>query len=110
MRKYLILRKEEDYTEISKVLCDIDSETIPNILESLSKHLDFSGLLERVNRVMGKFRDYDFFKDLKRAVETILDLQIVKKYVPEYLRIREWVPKMIMVFKNVTFKEIDLTL
>ncbi|OAD61200.1 ATP-binding cassette sub-family A member 13 [Eufriesea mexicana] len=107
LKKYLILPNEKDYAEISKILCDIDSEKIPNMLESLSKHLDFSGLLEMADRVMAKFRDYDFFKDLKSAVETILDLEIVKKYVPEYLRIHQWLPKMIMVFKNVTFKEID---
>lgn len=110
LKKYLILPKPEDYTEISKVLCDIDSEMIPKMLENLSKHLDFSGLMEMVDRAMAKFRDYDFFDDLKRAVETILDLQTVKENVPQYLRIREWLPKMIMVFKNVTFKEIDLTL
>ncbi|XP_017788277.1 PREDICTED: uncharacterized protein LOC108570860 [Habropoda laboriosa] len=109
LKKYLILPNDQDYTEISKILCDIDSEMIPNMLESLSKHLDFSGLLEMVDRVMAKFRDYDFFEDLRKAVETILDLRTVQKYVPEYLRIRQWMPKMIMLFKNVTFKEIDLT-
>ncbi|XP_076548743.1 lipid droplet defective isoform X1 [Osmia lignaria lignaria] len=109
LKKYLILPKPEDYTEISKVLCDIDSEMIPKMLENLSKHLDFSGLMEMVDRVMAKFHDYDFFDDLKRAVETILDLQTVKTNVPQYLRLREWLPKMIMVFKNVTFKKIDLT-
>lgn len=110
LKKYLILPKEEDFDEISKILCGIDSEMIPSILENLSKHLDFSGLLEMVDRVMVKFRDYDFFEDLKHAVETILDLQTVKNYIPEYLKIRQWMPKMIMVFKNVTFKEIDHTL
>ncbi|XP_026675626.1 uncharacterized protein LOC108632621 isoform X2 [Ceratina calcarata] len=109
LRKYLLLSNEEDYAVISKTLCDIDSEAIPKMLESLSKHLDFSGLLEMVDRVMAKFREYDFFRDLKRAAETILDLQLVKKHIPEYLRIREWMPKMIMAMKNVTFKEIDLT-
>ncbi|XP_076176197.1 lipid droplet defective isoform X2 [Ptiloglossa arizonensis] len=109
LKKYLILPKEEDFDEISKILCGIDSEMIPSILENLSKHLDFSGLLEMVDRVMVKFRDYDFFEDLKHAVETILDLQTVKNYIPEYLKIRQWMPKMIMVFKNVTFKEIDHT-
>ncbi|CAK9819447.1 ATP-binding cassette sub-family A member 13 [Anthophora plagiata] len=109
LKKYLILPNEQDYTEISKILCDIDSEMIPGIFENLSKHLDFTGLLEMVDRVMAKFRDYDFFDDLRRAVETILNLQTVQKYVPGYLRIRQWMPKMIMLFKNVTFKEIDLT-
>ena len=109
LKKYLILPREEDFAEVSEILCGIDSEMIPNILETLSKHLDFSGLLERVDRVMAKFRDYDFFEDLRRAVETILDLQTVKKFIPEYLRINQWLPKMIMAFKNVTFKEIDLT-
>lgn len=83
---------------------------IPNILENLSKHLDFSGLLEMIDRVMAKFRDYDFFDDVRKAVEKILDLQTTKKFVPQYLKLRQWIPKMIMVFKNVTFKEIDLTL
>lgn len=106
----MILPREEDFAEVSEILCGIGSETIPNILETLSKHLDFSGLLERVDRVMAKFRDYDFFEDLRRAVETILDLQTVKKSVPEYLKLKQWLPEMIMAFKNVTFKEIDLTL
>lgn len=110
LKKYLILRDEQDYAEISKVLCDIDSDMIPDMLDSLSKHLDFSGLLEMVDRVMAKFRDYDFFDDLRRAVETILELQTVKKYIPEYLKIRQWLPKIITTFKNVTFKQIDLTL
>lgn len=110
LKKYLILPNNEDYGEISKILCKIDSSMIPNMLENLAKHLDFFGLLEMVDRVMAKFRDYDFFEDLKRAVETILDLRTVNKYIPSYLKIRQWMPKMIMVFKNVTFKQIDLTL
>lgn len=110
LKKYLILPNDEDYEEISKIFCKIDSSMIPNMLENLAKHLDFFGLLEMVDRVMAKFRDYDFFEDLKRAVETILDLRTVNKYIPSYLKIRQWMPKMIMVFKNVTFKQIDLTL
>nr|XP_033323682.1 uncharacterized protein LOC117218991 isoform X1 [Megalopta genalis]XP_033323683.1 uncharacterized protein LOC117218991 isoform X1 [Megalopta genalis]XP_033323684.1 uncharacterized protein LOC117218991 isoform X1 [Megalopta genalis] len=109
LKKYLILPTEKDYVLVSKILCDIDSETIPSILENLSKHLDFTGMLKMVDRVMAKFRDYDIFVDLRRAVETILDLQTSRKYIPEYLRIRQWLPKIIMAFKNVTFKEIDLT-
>ncbi|XP_029170086.1 LOW QUALITY PROTEIN: uncharacterized protein LOC114939826 [Nylanderia fulva] len=108
LKKYLILPKEEDFAEISNVLCNIDSTAIPDILETLSKHLDFTGLLEMVDRAMAKFRDYNFFQDLKRAVETILDLKTSQKYIPEYLKVREWLPKIILVFQNVTFKEIDL--
>ncbi|XP_028048892.2 uncharacterized protein LOC105837746 isoform X2 [Monomorium pharaonis] len=108
LRNYLIVSKEEDITEISNVLCNIDSLAIPDILENLSKHLDFTGLLEMVDRAMATFRDYDFFQDLKRTTETILDLKISKKYIPEYLRIREWLPKIMLLFRNVTFKEIDL--
>ncbi|XP_050450054.1 uncharacterized protein LOC126850786 isoform X1 [Cataglyphis hispanica] len=108
LKKYLILPKEEDFAEISNVLCNIDSKAIPDILENLSKHLDFTGLLAMVDRAMAKFRDYNFFQDLKRTIETILDLKITKKYVPEYLKLREWLPKIILTFQNVTFKEIDL--
>ncbi|XP_076641439.1 lipid droplet defective [Halictus rubicundus] len=109
LKKYLVLPTEKDYVQVSKILCDIDSETIPSILENLSKHLDFSGMLEMVDRVMAKFRDYDIFVDLRRTMETILDLESSKKYIPKYLRIQQWLPKMIMMFKTVTFKEIDLT-
>lgn len=63
-----------------------------------------------VDRAMAKFREYNFFQDLKRATETILDLKTTKKYIPEYLKIREWLPKIILVFQNVTFEEIDLNL
>ncbi|KAL6258986.1 hypothetical protein P5V15_008908 [Pogonomyrmex californicus] len=108
LKNYLILPKEEDFAEISNILCNIDPLAIPDILENVSKHLDFTGLLEMVDRAMAKFRDYDFFQDLKRAIETILDLKTSKKYIPEYLRIREWLPKIILTFHNVTFKEIDL--
>lgn len=110
LKKYLILPKEEDFAEISNALCNINPKAIPDILENLSKHLDFTGLLAMVDRAMAKFRDYNFFQDLKRAVETILDLKTSKKYVPVYLRLREWLPKMILAFQNVTFKEIDLGL
>lgn len=110
LKKYLILPKEEDYAEISDILCNIDPLAIPNILENLSKHLDFTGLLAMVDRAMAKFRDYNFFQDLKRASETILDLKTSKKYIPEYLKLREWLPKMVLAFQNVTFKEIDLGL
>ncbi|KAI4485555.1 hypothetical protein M0802_012731 [Mischocyttarus mexicanus] len=108
LRKYMILKNEEDYEEISKVLCQLDANQIPDILSELSKHLDFSSLLAMVDRVMGKFRDYDFFQDLKHTVETILNLKSIDKYVPSYLKIREWLPNAIMLFRNVTFKEIDL--
>jgi len=110
LKKYLILPKEEDLMEISDALCNIDPKAIPDILDKLSKHLDFTGLLAMVDRAMAKFRDYDFFKDLKQAVETILDLKISKKYIPEYLKIREWLPKIILTFRNMTFKKIDLGL
>ncbi|XP_066598930.1 uncharacterized protein ldd isoform X2 [Prorops nasuta] len=109
LKKYLILVNEDDYEKISSILCNIDPNDIPDILESLSKHLDFSGLLAMVDRAMAKFRDYDFFDDLKRAALTILNLETTKKYVPNYLKIQEWLPSVIMIFKNVTFKEIDLT-
>jgi hypothetical protein len=110
LKKYLIIPKEEDLIEISDALCNIDPKAIPDILDKLSKHLDFTGLLAMVDRAMAKFRDYDFFKDLKQAVDTILDLKISKKYIPEYLKIHEWLPKIILTFRNVTFKEIDLSL
>lgn len=110
LKKYLILAKQEDYAEISNVLCNIDPKAIPKMLENISKHLDFTGLLAMVDRAMAKFRDYDFFEDLKRAVETILDLKISKKYIPAYLKINEWLPKIILAFRNVSFKEVDLTL
>lgn len=110
MKKYLIVPKEEDYTEISNLLCNIDSKAIPDILENLSKHLDFTGLLAMVDRAMAKFRHYNFFQDLKRTTETILDLKTSKKYVPEYLKLQEWLPKMVLAFENVTFREIDLGL
>lgn len=110
LKKYMILSKEEDYAEISKILCDLNADKIPDILSELSKHLDFNGLLGMFDRVMGKFRDYDFFQDLRRTVETIVNLKSIDKYVPGYLRIREWLPNIIMLFRNVTFKEIDLTL
>ncbi|KAG7198455.1 hypothetical protein KM043_005838 [Ampulex compressa] len=109
LKKYLLLSNDEDYAEVSRVLCDIDSQKIPDILENLSKHLDFSGLLGMVDRAMAKFRNYDFFQDLKRAVETILDLNTARKYIPQYLNIRDWLPQIILLFRNVTFKEIDLT-
>ncbi|KAF7403454.1 hypothetical protein HZH68_006248 [Vespula germanica] len=109
LKKYMILSKEEDYAEISKILCDLNADKIPDILSELSKHLDFNGLLGMFDRVMGKFRDYDFFQDLRRTVETIVNLKSIDKYVPGYLRIREWLPNIIMLFRNVTFKEIDLT-
>ncbi|XP_032690190.1 uncharacterized protein LOC116853290 isoform X2 [Odontomachus brunneus] len=108
LKKYLIVPKEEDYVEISNVLCNIDAKAIPDILENLSKHLDFTGLLAMVDRVMAKFRHYNFFQDLKRTSEIILDLKTTKKYAPDYLRLRKWLPSMILVMENVTFKEIDL--
>lgn len=110
LKKYLILPKEEDFTEISNILCNIDSKAIPDILEDLSKHLDFTGLLAMIDRVMAKFRNYDFFYDLKRAVEAIIELKTFKKYIPEYLKLREWLPKIILIFQNITFKEIDPSL
>ncbi|XP_014474957.1 PREDICTED: ATP-binding cassette sub-family A member 13 isoform X2 [Dinoponera quadriceps] len=108
LKKYLIVPKEEDYEEISNLLCNIDSKAIPDILENLTKHLDFSGLLEMVDRAMAKFRHYSFFQDLKRTTEVILDLKTTKKYAPKYLKLHEWLPKIILAFENVTFKEIDL--
>ncbi|XP_035722982.1 uncharacterized protein LOC118441973 isoform X2 [Vespa mandarinia] len=109
LKKYMILSKEEDYVEISKVLCELNADKIPDILSELSKHIDFNSLLGMFDRVMGKFRDYDFFQDLRLTVDTIVNLKFIDKYVPGYLRIREWLPNVIMLFRNVTFKEIDLT-
>lgn len=102
--------KEEDYEEISQLLCNIDSKAIPGILEKLSQHLDFTGLLAMVDRVMAKFRHYNFFQDLEHTTKVILDLKTVEKYVPGYLRLREWLPNMILAFENVSFKEVDVNL
>lgn len=110
LKKFLIVPKEMDLVTISKVLCEIDPTKIPGIFEQLTKHMDFTSLLEMVSRVMAKFQDYDFLKDIKKTIETILNLGIVDKYVPNYLRLRNWVPKIITLFKNTTFKEIDVFL
>ncbi|XP_043481651.1 ATP-binding cassette sub-family A member 13 isoform X2 [Leptopilina heterotoma] len=108
LKKFLIVPKEMDLVTISKVLCEIDPAKIPGIFEQLTKHLDFTSLLEMVSRVMAKFQDYDFIKDIKKTIETVLNLGIIDKYVPNYLRLRDWVPKIIPLFKNTTFKEIDI--
>lgn len=110
LKKFLIVPKEMDLVTISKVLCEIDPSKIPGIFEQLTNHLDFTSLLEMVSRVMAKFQDYDFLKDIKKTIETILNLGIVEKYVPDYLRLRDWVPKIIPLFKNTSFKEIDIFL
>ena len=110
MKKYLVVPNEKDLVTLSKVLCEIDSEKIPGTLEQLTNNLDFTGLLEMVSRVMAKFQDYDFFEDIRKTTELILNLRIVEKYVPKYLKIRDWMPKIIPLFKNVTFKEIDVVL
>ena len=107
LKKYLVVPNEKDLVTISKVLCEIDPAKIPGILEQLMNHLDFTELLEMASRAMAKFQDYDFFKDIQKTAETILNLRIVDKYVPKYLKIQEWVPKIIPLFKNVSFKEID---
>ncbi|XP_043289977.1 uncharacterized protein ldd isoform X2 [Venturia canescens] len=110
LKKYLLLENDEDLLEISKILCNIDSKKIPDILEHLTRHLDFSGLLEMVGRATAKFHDYDFIDDLVRALNTVLDLKTVKKYVPTELKLQEWLPKIVALFRNVSLDRIDLTL
>lgn len=110
LKKYLILENDDDLQLVSKVLCNVESSKIPAILEQLTHHLDFGGLLEMVSRVTAKFNDYDFIDDLVRALKTVLSLETVKRYVPAYLRIREWVPKIVALFRGASFKEIDVTL
>ncbi|XP_023289550.1 uncharacterized protein LOC105698871 [Orussus abietinus] len=108
LKRYLILEREEDLFKVSNALCNVDPKMLPGILEHASKQLDFVGLLKMVNRVMAKFRDYDLFQDLSKAADAILGMEVVQKYVPSYLRLHEWVPRVIPLFRNVTFKQIDL--
>ncbi|KAK0086066.1 hypothetical protein PV325_003922 [Microctonus aethiopoides] len=109
LMKFLNVPKQEDIVIISEVLCNLDQNKIPEILERLAKHLDFNGLLEVVSRVMAKFKDYDFINDITKTVNTILELSTVKKYVPNYLKLSEWMPEVLALFKDVKFKTIDVS-
>lgn len=110
LMQFLNVPKQEDIVIISEVLCNLDQNKIPEILERLAKHLDFNGLLEVVSRVMAKFKDYDFINDITKTVNTILELNTVKKYVPNYLKLSEWMPEVLALFKDVKFKTIDVSL
>ncbi|XP_028982053.1 uncharacterized protein LOC107039836 isoform X2 [Diachasma alloeum] len=108
LKEFLIVPREENLLEISSALCHLNSTQVPLILEKLTDHLDFAGLLEIVSRVMAKFRDYDFITDVTRAITTVLNLETVIKHVPEYLKLREWIPNFLSLFRTLNFKKIDL--
>ncbi|XP_053595540.1 uncharacterized protein LOC103571174 isoform X2 [Microplitis demolitor] len=109
LKQFIVVPKEQDLVTISQVLCNLDPNKIPEILERLARHLDFEGLLEVVSRVMAKFSDYDFISDIKRTIVTVLELNTLKKYVPSYLKLREWVPEVLELFRDVNFKAIDVS-
>ena len=110
LKKYLVLPTEQDLEMVSKTLCSVEADKIPDILEHLTRHLDFAGLMEMVSRATAKFQEYDFISDIVRAINTVLDLNTVKKYVPSYLKLQEWLPKIIALFRDFSFKELDVTL
>ncbi|KAH0550173.1 hypothetical protein KQX54_017854 [Cotesia glomerata] len=109
LKQFIVPPKEKDLVAISQVLCNLDPNKVPLILERLAQHLDFQGLLEVVSRVMAKFRDYDFISDIKRAIIAVFELDTFKKYVPSYLKLREWVPEVLELFRDVNFKAIDVS-
>lgn len=110
LSEFLLVPEEEDLRAISKFLCELDPKKVPDMILEMTSHLEFSGLLELVGKITAKFRSYDFFEDIKDTIVKVLNLDMVEKYVPAYLKIREWVPEIIPLFKNTTFKEIDLNL
>lgn len=110
LKQFLILPTNEDLLRVSEALCSLNSTVIPELFQLLAEQLDFTGLFNMVNLVMAKFSNYDIYTDLKQTAESILSLKMVDSYVPENLRLREWFPKIILLFKNVTFKDIDLSL
>lgn len=110
LKQFLVISNNDDLRTISEILCNLDQNQIPDILEQLAKHLDFAGLLEVVSRVMAKFKNYDFINDITKTINTVLELDTVKKYVPSYLKLRQWVPEILSLFRDVNFKTIDVTL
>ncbi|XP_011308769.1 uncharacterized protein ldd isoform X2 [Fopius arisanus] len=108
LKEFLIAPREENLQEISNALCHLDSSQVPLILQKLTDHLDFDGLLEVVSRVMAKFREYDFIGDITKTIMTTLNLETVIKHVPEYLKLREWIPSILSLFRTLSFKKIDL--
>ncbi|XP_063992095.1 ATP-binding cassette sub-family A member 13-like isoform X2 [Diachasmimorpha longicaudata] len=109
LREFLIVPREENLIEISSALCHLDAAQVPLILQKLTDHLDFAGLLEIVSRVMAKFHDYDFITDITRSITTVLNLETVIKHVPEYLKLREWIPNVLALFRDTNFRRIDLS-
>lgn len=48
LEKYLILPENGDIEAVSKNLCNIEGNDVPNLLQSVLDNADFSGLLETV--------------------------------------------------------------
>ncbi|XP_046491171.1 uncharacterized protein ldd isoform X1 [Neodiprion pinetum] len=109
LKQFLILETDEDLLKVSKALCSLNSTLIPELLQRLTEQLDFNGLFSMVNLVMAKFSSYDIFRDLQQTADSILSLRMVDLHVPKKLRLQEWLPKIIPLFRNVTFKEINLS-
>ncbi|XP_046740699.1 uncharacterized protein LOC124408067 isoform X2 [Diprion similis] len=109
LKQFLILETDEDLLKVSKALCSLNSTLIPELLQRLTEQLDFNGLFSMVNLVMAKFSSYDIFRDLQQTADSILSLRMVDSYVPKYLRLQEWLPKIIPLFRNVTSEDINLS-
>lgn len=110
LKQFLILPNEEDLVSVSKALCALNSTVIPDLLQHVAEQLDFNGLFGMINLVMAKFSSYDVFTDLQQTADSILSLRMIDMYVPKNLRLQKWFPKIIPLFKNTTFNEIDVSL
>ncbi|XP_048511619.1 ATP-binding cassette sub-family A member 13 isoform X2 [Athalia rosae] len=109
LKEFLILPTDEDLSTVSKALCGLNSTLIPDLVQHVVEQLDFDGMFGMINLVMAKFRTYDIFSDIQQTVDSILSLKMMDLIFPEKLRLRKWLPNIIPLFKNVTFKEIDLS-
>lgn len=58
--------------------------------------------------VVNQFTNYDMFHDIRKMVEVVLDLNLVKDNAPKKLRLKSWLPDIISEMKNMNRSYLDL--
>ncbi|XP_024944655.1 uncharacterized protein LOC107271675 isoform X2 [Cephus cinctus] len=109
LAQYLVVPNDLDLNDVTQVLCNLDSVRVVALVNQLTHHLNIQKFLDTLDRAMSRFRKYDFLNDLSHAVEQLLQLKTIERFVPSYLKLERWLPFVIPLFRNVTFRDMDLT-
>ncbi|XP_034938100.1 phospholipid-transporting ATPase ABCA1 [Chelonus insularis] len=105
--QYLTVSKEQDLSVISQTLCNLNQDKVPSMIEQLAKYFNFDRFLQIIQNVMTKFQNYSLSEDVSKTIKNILELDMMKQFIPGYLKMQRWLPEIMSLL--IHKKNLDIS-